>query len=1015
MDEAERRARFKPREDALAVRFARLKAEHSRLRAAHIAAGTLPDPDKPGALEHASKLVGTCEEMCPEYERVERQLQKELDRLEMVPGTSDADPGAAVKIYRRPAAGRELPLPEEVRPARVLQKTLDYLFHVLLPAAPCDPTFANVQPFLWNRTRAIRQDFIVQNDTGRVAIACHERIARYHILCLHWKGGVGAEGWSEQQELEQLRKTLRSLMEYYADQHKLGRASPNEPEFRAYNLLLHARDPETLREVELLPRAVFRAEPLQLAVQLRALAQRSNILEKRGTPRNTAATLNFFTRYFDVLRGMHAWYLLACLAEHMFVSVRIGAVKALAKAYMPQHNGVPISFLTRALALDDDAACTAFLQSLGIELVETAADATAKINKASVLDEDKSFPPAFSAWVEAKRNGATCQDLIDCPVMLGAQQSAPTPSVPPHIKPATPPAIRTVHAAPVSTTPAVPPPRQHAPPRIAAQHTVPTLPVPARAPAPRPYTQTHRAPDKLRLAHTLAARLLAETLAPLVHRAANDAATHAVHQRRIAQRTQLISNTSQRLAAELFAAPVQDMAQNEARNAAATVFARRRVCRGAWAQWQATLQRARDRAAQATRLAFLREKLDVLYPSKAAPVKKQAKLQRPSEREMTHAYSTVALRRDRLWRRGTFIDALLAHLYVLALDIPPPDDASFTAALCVDDNDRGASWLVRKFALEHGAQLLTVDNARVALLANPASLQRAQLVFFACGHAVEPRLAAAQRALVHGTLPMLMLIAWTRAEVHTACKALHRASWSRIQVLLLDDAAHDADTQFSHTLDALVVHPVWCMDSAPSYDTAVRPLYDAWYTAVGTLARLASEMPNAAHAFALATALTNLFLRDVAAQLDVCAPQLSIPLHGTLYTMARAQAASTPSLALQHAALATKDANSFSLLDYMDHVLSILLVLLARDTMPQIPAADVQEMAKLGALAIAEISARAAPSVPTKRPAENTHSPPNKRTAIAPKRAAASPAHDTPLSTLRSLVASTAALLPSPP
>lgn len=87
------------------------------------------------------------------------------------------------------------------------QETLDYLFHDLLPADPGSSHFTAVQPFMWNRTRAIRQDFIVQGERGAFAIECHERIARYHILCLHWRGGVDAEGWSEQQELEQLRKS----------------------------------------------------------------------------------------------------------------------------------------------------------------------------------------------------------------------------------------------------------------------------------------------------------------------------------------------------------------------------------------------------------------------------------------------------------------------------------------------------------------------------------------------------------------------------------------------------------------------------------------------------------------------------------------------------------------------------------------------------------------------------------------------------------------------------------------
>lgn len=82
-----------------------------------------------------------------------------------------------------------------------LQQTLDYLFHDICQQ---DPGLINSHPFLRDRTRAIRQDFTLQNDRSDLAIECHERIARYHILCLHVLRE--AENFSESQELEQLRK-----------------------------------------------------------------------------------------------------------------------------------------------------------------------------------------------------------------------------------------------------------------------------------------------------------------------------------------------------------------------------------------------------------------------------------------------------------------------------------------------------------------------------------------------------------------------------------------------------------------------------------------------------------------------------------------------------------------------------------------------------------------------------------------------------------------------------------------
>ena len=445
----ERIERFRPREDATATRLAKLKTLHAQKRETYMAEGVLPDPARPDHLQNATKLVGTCMDMCPEYERLEREVQKELDRFEMAPGTTTADPRLAVKIYRRPAAGRELPLPEDVRPPAVLQRTLDYLISELLPSDPRDTHFAAVQPFMWNRTRAIRQDFIVQGDRGSIAIACHERIARYHILCLHWKGGEGAEAWSEQQELEQLRKTLRSLMEYYDDQRAVGQTYENEPEFRAYNLLLHARDPEALREVELLPTPVFLAEPLQWALEFRSCIQRSNLLEKRGTPGNTEATPNFFTRAFRSVALPQVSYLMACLAENLFTGIRIGAIKALARAYLPQHHGLPIKFLTRILGMDCDADTTRLLRMLNVEVYE--AEAVAKVNRALVLDEDKSFASPFShTLVETKRGMATCQAIID-----GKQALSQPPQPPPVQLPSA--NLNNLHS--FASTSAAPPPK----------------------------------------------------------------------------------------------------------------------------------------------------------------------------------------------------------------------------------------------------------------------------------------------------------------------------------------------------------------------------------------------------------------------------------------------------------------------------------------------------------------------------------------------------------------------------
>ncbi len=223
---AARAERFKGGDDSkIRERFRTLRMEREAKRQRLIESGVMANPEKAQGLDDARKFQGTCREMCPEFERVEREMDKELDPLERIAGTMQCDPRRAVKKYRRAAAGKEASLPEDIRPPEVLASTLDYLLHELLPASPYDAAYNAIQAFLWDRTRALRQDFTVQSNAGATAIECHERIARYHIFTLHFRGGLvqldgsivetplnpdGTQAenlWSEQQELEQLRKS----------------------------------------------------------------------------------------------------------------------------------------------------------------------------------------------------------------------------------------------------------------------------------------------------------------------------------------------------------------------------------------------------------------------------------------------------------------------------------------------------------------------------------------------------------------------------------------------------------------------------------------------------------------------------------------------------------------------------------------------------------------------------------------------------------------------------------------
>lgn len=96
-------------------------------RAHAIANNLVDDPEKKRRLKDAITFVGTCQDMCPHYEAIERIVQRAVDTCEKVVGKDGiANPSQShmVKRFRRSAAGDEAQLPSDVRPPTVLKVRL---------------------------------------------------------------------------------------------------------------------------------------------------------------------------------------------------------------------------------------------------------------------------------------------------------------------------------------------------------------------------------------------------------------------------------------------------------------------------------------------------------------------------------------------------------------------------------------------------------------------------------------------------------------------------------------------------------------------------------------------------------------------------------------------------------------------------------------------------------------------------------------------------------------------------
>lgn len=318
--------------------------------------------DKEGTrktLEDAIAFRGTCYDMCPVYERVRRSVENDVKRYEKDPTTGKISPNKAIKAFSRPAAGQPPPLPSDVRPPRILSNTLDYIIDELLPLLP------ESQSFIWDRTRSIRQDFTYQNYFGYESVDCTERIVRIHILTLHVMAKTHFD-FSQQQELEQMNKAMKSLAEMYTEYRVRDIQAPNEAEFRAYYLLSQLRDPELEREIQTFPQEILNDSNVQLALFIRGLVQ-TNKVERGFQPLENG--LHFFISFFNFLKDGKTPILLLYLIEIHLNEIRFYSVKSLRRSLHQKSKIISFDHFKDLLLFNDDLEAKEFCIYYGLTIV----------------------------------------------------------------------------------------------------------------------------------------------------------------------------------------------------------------------------------------------------------------------------------------------------------------------------------------------------------------------------------------------------------------------------------------------------------------------------------------------------------------------------------------------------------------------------------------------------------------------------------------------------------------------
>ena len=326
-----------------------------------------------------SSLKGSCPDICPEKERYSRSAKNQLRIYEKKDGILHTK--AAVKEYSRSAADASIPLSHDLRPAHILKLTMDHLLCNVIDRIDYIPnccsmedwydkvedeggsTNTNLMPsssvgestgdwfeFLWSATRGIRKDITMQVMTDLLAADLVEKCARFHIMCAERLVEEDNHNFDKKLNDENLTKCIQTLKHMYYDLSLEGTRCPNEPEFRAYEVLLNMNDGDTLRRVQNLEPWIRESSEITFACKV-----------------VTSISTNNYVRFFKLVRS--ATLLQGCILLRYFNQVRRKALETMIRAYCFSRS-VTLYSLSKVMAIlgfEDISSCARYCRLHGLE------------------------------------------------------------------------------------------------------------------------------------------------------------------------------------------------------------------------------------------------------------------------------------------------------------------------------------------------------------------------------------------------------------------------------------------------------------------------------------------------------------------------------------------------------------------------------------------------------------------------------------------------------------------------
>ncbi|XP_014219433.1 germinal-center associated nuclear protein [Copidosoma floridanum] len=307
---------------------------------------------KQQSLATAEITRGTCLDMCPEKERYMREFQRQLSSYEQLESSDyKINHQFAVKQYSRSSADQEEPMAHDLRPVKALKMTMSYLLYEI--ADLCEKEDTNLTEwyhFLWDRMRSVRKDITQQELCCPETVELVEQCARFHILSSERLCAEEASVFDPKINSENLTKCLQTLKYMYYDLRESGVECKNEPEFRAYVILLNLNNGSFISELSTLPSSIQHSAEVKFALEI-----------------HSAIAMNNYVRFFKLVRK--TTYLNGCILLRYFNQVRIQALKVMVKAYCRTSGSTeyPLYELIDILGFEDEDETFDFCNQVGLK------------------------------------------------------------------------------------------------------------------------------------------------------------------------------------------------------------------------------------------------------------------------------------------------------------------------------------------------------------------------------------------------------------------------------------------------------------------------------------------------------------------------------------------------------------------------------------------------------------------------------------------------------------------------